>query len=143
MRRLTLTVTGAPLASVNVRVTGTQIGAQTIADGSYTIRGITPGAHDVQVNRIGYEAKHVSINVGAGQTVTSNIALTQAAFSLATVVTTVTGAQSKAELTNSVATIDVSSKVDESSAANLGQMLSGLAGIVPTPGEKGGEQQAH
>jgi TonB-linked SusC/RagA family outer membrane protein len=122
--------TGAPLTSVNVRVTGTQIGAQTTTDGSYTIRGVTPGTHDVQLNRIGYQAKHVSVTVAAGQTVTSNVQLTQAAFSLATVVTTVTGAQSKAEMTNSVATVDVSAKVDESSAQNLGQMLSGEAAGV-------------
>ncbi|MEO6879310.1 MAG: TonB-dependent receptor plug domain-containing protein, partial [Gemmatimonadaceae bacterium] len=122
--------TGAPLGAANVRVTSTQIGAQTTADGHYTIRGVTPGTHDVQVNRIGYEAKHISVTVVAGQTVTANVAVSQAAFSLATVVTTVTGAASKVEMTNTVSTVDVASKVDESSAHSLGELLSGQASGV-------------
>ncbi len=132
--------TGAPLSAANVRVTGTQIGAQTTADGHYTIRGVTAGTHDVQVNRIGYEAKHASVRVTAGQTTTSNITLSQAAFSLATVVTTVTGATSKAEISNTVATIDVAAKSDESSAHSLGEMLSGqAAGVqVSSSGAAGG-----
>jgi TonB-linked SusC/RagA family outer membrane protein len=122
--------TGAPLAAANVRVTGTQIGAQTAADGRYTIRGVTPGTHDIQVNRIGYEAKHISVTVVSAQTATANVALSQAAFSLATVVTTVTGAASKVEMTNTVSTVDVASKVDESSAHSLGELLSGQASGV-------------
>jgi TonB-linked SusC/RagA family outer membrane protein len=132
--------TSAPLAAANVRVTGTQIGAQTTADGHYTIRGVTAGTHDIQVNRIGYEAKHVSVSVTAGQTATANVTLSQAAFSLATVVTTVTGATSKAEISNTVATIDVAAKADESSAHSLGEMLSGqAAGVqVSSSGAAGG-----
>jgi TonB-linked SusC/RagA family outer membrane protein len=119
--------TGAPLSSVNVRITDTQIGAQTSADGKYIIRGVTPGVHDLQVNRIGYEAKHTSITAVAGRTITANVQLSQAAFSLATVVTTVTGANSKAELSNTVATVDVAGKIDETSAHSLGEMLGGQA----------------
>jgi TonB-linked SusC/RagA family outer membrane protein len=128
--RVTDAGSGAALTSANVRVTGTPIGAQTDADGKYTIRGITPGAHDIQVNRIGYEAKHISLTVAAGQTVTTNVTLSQAAFSLATVVSTVTGATSKVELSNTVATVDVASKVDETSAHSLGEMLGGQAAGV-------------
>jgi TonB-linked SusC/RagA family outer membrane protein len=132
--------TGAPLTSVNVRVTGTQIGSQTDAAGAYTIRGVTAGVHDLQVNRIGYQAKHVSITVVTGQTATADVQLTPAAFSLATVVTTVTGAQSKAAISNTVATIDVASSIAEKPITSTGELLSGTASGVQviTAGATGG-----
>jgi TonB-linked SusC/RagA family outer membrane protein len=134
----TATITGkvtdatgaAPLVGASVRVTGTQIGAQTGDDGRYTIRGVRPGAVDLQVNRIGYEVKHVRLTVTAGQTATQDVTLAQAAFSLAEVVTTVTGTQSKAEVANTVATIDASAKAQETTANTLGQMISGQAAGV-------------
>jgi hypothetical protein len=47
------------------------------------------------------------VNVAAGQTATADVTLTQAALSLAAVVTTVTGEQKKAEISNTVATLNV------------------------------------
>src|SRR5262249_8911668 len=81
------------MVAVSVRVAGTQLGAQTGDDGRYTIRGVPAGTVSLQVNRIGYEAKKTTVNVVAGQTVTADLTLTQAAFSLSEVVVTVTGAQ--------------------------------------------------
>ena len=45
--RVTEGGTSTPLSAASVRVTGTQIGAQTGSDGRYTIRGVTPGAIDL------------------------------------------------------------------------------------------------
>ncbi len=59
-----------------------------------------------------------------------NVQLSQAAFSLQTVVTTVTGAQSKAEISNTVATVDVASKIAETPVVSTGQLLSGRAAGV-------------
>ena len=81
------------------------------ADGRYSIRGVAPGTVDLQVSRIGYEAKHATVTVTAGATATADVALTQAPFSLAAIVTTVTGVQSKAEISNTVASIDVASQI--------------------------------
>jgi TonB-linked SusC/RagA family outer membrane protein len=128
--RVTEGGTETPLASASVRVTGTQIGAQTGADGRYTIRGVTPGTVDLQVSRIGYQAKHVSVRVTAGASVTADVVLTQAPFSLAAVVTTVTGVQSKAEISNTVSTIDVASKIAEVPITSTGQLISGRAAGV-------------
>jgi TonB-linked SusC/RagA family outer membrane protein len=113
-----------------VRVVGTQIGAQSGADGRFTIRGITPGTVDIQVSRIGYEAKRLSVRITAGATATLDVTLTQAPFSLAAVVTTVTGVQSKAEISNTVATIDVATKLAEVPVASTGELLSGRAAGV-------------
>ncbi|MGE5099986.1 MAG: carboxypeptidase-like regulatory domain-containing protein, partial [Deltaproteobacteria bacterium] len=118
--RVTEAGTSAPLGSASIRVTGTQIGAQSAPDGRYTIRGVKPGTVDLQITRIGYQAKHVNVTVTGGATVTTDFVLTQAPFSLAAVVTTVTGVQSKAEISNTVASIDVTSKIAETPITTTG-----------------------
>ena len=137
--RVTDAASGSPLTGANVRITGTQIGAQSAADGQFTIRGVRPGSIDLQFNRIGYEAKHVGVTVAAGQTATADAALGQAPFSLATVVTTVTGAQSKASISNTIATVDVASKIAETPITTAGELLSGRASGVQviSPGAVG------
>jgi TonB-linked SusC/RagA family outer membrane protein len=128
--RITDAAAGTPLTGANVRITGSQVGAQTAADGRYTIRGVTPGTVELQINRIGYEAKKTTATVAAGRTVTVDATLSQAAFSLSSVVTTVTGVQSKAEISNTVATIDVAQKLAEIPVETMGQLLSGRAAGV-------------
>src|SRR5204863_6065946 len=56
--------------------------------------------------------------------------IAQAALSLSEVVVTVTGAQRKAELSNTVASVDIATKATESSANTLGELLSGQAAGV-------------
>jgi len=121
---------GIPIVGASVRVSGTQIGAATTEDGRYTIRGVRPGATEVVVTRIGYEPKRTSVTVTAGGTVTVDVALSQAAFSLSEVVVTVTGAQRKAEIANTVASVDIGTKATETTANSLGQLISGQAAGV-------------
>jgi TonB-linked SusC/RagA family outer membrane protein len=128
--RVTDASNGVPMVGVSVRVTGTQIGSQTADDGRYTIRGITPGVVTVQFNRIGYESRKAAVNVTPGQTSTQDATMAQAAFSLSEVVVTVTGAQKKAEIANTVASVDIAAKAQETSANSLGQLLSGQAAGV-------------
>src|SRR5262249_59103803 len=103
--RVTDAAAGTPVVGAAVRVAGTQIGAQTGEDGRYTVRLVQPGTVTLQVNRIGFEAKRVTVTVVAGETATADVALSQAAFSLSEVVVTVTGAQKKAEISNTVASV--------------------------------------
>jgi outer membrane receptor protein involved in Fe transport len=84
----------------------------------------------IQFNRIGYEAKKAAVNVTPGQTSTQDATLSQAAFSLSEVVVTVTGAQKKAEIANTVASVDIAAKAQETTANSLGQLLSGQAAGV-------------
>jgi TonB-linked SusC/RagA family outer membrane protein len=128
--RITDATAATSVAGANVRVGGTQIGAQTAQDGRFTLRGVPVGSVVVQVTRIGFEAKSSTVTVAAGQTTTLDIALTQAAFSLGEVVVTVTGEQRKAEIANTVASVDINAKAQETSANSLGQLLSGQAAGV-------------
>lgn len=69
----------------------------------------------IQFNRIGDEAKKAAVNVGPGQTATQDDTLPQAAFSLSEVVVTMTEAQ-KAEIAKTVASVDIASKAQETTA---------------------------
>ena len=85
------------------------------------------------------------MNVAAGQTSTQDATLPQAAFSLSEVVVTVTGAQKKAEIANTVASVDIAAKAQETTANSLGQLLSGQAAgvqIISAGAAGGGSESA-
>ncbi len=138
--RVTDVATGAPIVQARVLVSGTTTGTLTADNGSFTLRQVPAGTIVLEVARVGYEAQKVNVTVSAGGTATANVALKQAAFSLAAVVATVTGQQRKVELANATSTINVADKIQDIPAANMGQLLSGrAAGVqVVTTGETGG-----
>jgi TonB-linked SusC/RagA family outer membrane protein len=129
--RVTDAATGNPVSQVRVLVAGTQNGTLTAENGRYTIKVTTNGVVTLDVNRIGYEAKKATATVtGAAAPVVVDVAITQAAFSLSAVVTTVTGQQRKVELANSTTQIAVADKIAELPVANMGNLLSGRAAGV-------------
>jgi len=138
--RVTDVATAAPIVQARVLVSGTTNGTLTADNGSFTLRQVPAGTIVLEVARVGYEAQKVNVTVSAGGTATANVALKQAAFSLAAVVATVTGQQRKVELANATATINVADKIQDIPASNMGQLLSGrAAGVqVVTTGETGG-----
>ncbi len=118
------------MSSVNVLIAGTQLGGLTGDDGRFSLRNVPTGAVTLVVQRIGYEAKRVPVNVTANESASANVSLTQAAFSLAAVVTTVTGQTRKVELANTTAQINVADKISELPVTTMGQVLSGRAAGV-------------
>ncbi|MCA2990469.1 SusC/RagA family TonB-linked outer membrane protein [Gemmatimonas sp.] len=137
--RVTDAATGQPIQQARVLVQGTQNGALTAENGRYSLRVTTSGAVVLEVSRIGYEAKRVTVTVSGTAPITQDVALSQAAFSLSAVVTTVTGQQRKVELANATATVNVSEKIAELPVSNLSQVLQGrAAGVnVVSSGEPG------
>lgn len=136
--RVTDAATGQPIQQARVLVAGTQNGTLTAENGRYSLRVTTSGVVSIEVSRIGYEAKKLSVTVGTAPVV-QDVALTQNAFSLAAVVTTVTGQQRKVELANATATVNVAEKIAELPVSNLSQVLQGrAAGVnVVSSGEPG------
>lgn len=133
--RVTDAATGQPIQQARVLVQGTQNGALTAENGRYSLRVTTSGAVVLEVSRIGYEAKRVTVTVSGTAPITQDVALSQAAFSLSAVVTTVTGQQRKVELANATTQIAVAEKVAELPVSNMGQLLSGrAAGVQVTSG---------
>jgi len=127
--RVTDAATGNPVAQVRVLVAGTQNGTLTADNGRYTLRVTTTGSVTLDVNRIGYEAQKLTVTVGATPVV-ADVQIKQAAFSLAAVVTTVTGQQRKVELANATAQINVAEKIAELPVSNMGSLLSGRTSSV-------------
>lgn len=88
--RVTDAASGTPLAGVQVRVEGTTVGAQTRADGTYTISGAPTGARFLSVRRVGYTPDRAPVTVtaaGAAQ----NFTLRAVATALNEVVVTALG----------------------------------------------------
>ena len=114
---------GQPVSQVRVLVTGTTNGTLTGDNGRYTLRGLPTGPTSLDVNRIGYEAKKTTVTVLANVPVVADFTITQSAFSLAAVVTTVSGIQRKVELANSTTQIAVADKLADLPVSNMGSLL--------------------
>lgn len=128
--RITDAATGQPVAQARVLVAGTQNGTLTGDNGRYTLRGIPAGDVTLDINRIGYEARKIAVRVSTNAPAVADVNITQAAFSLAAVVTTVSGVQRKVELANSTTQIAVADKIAELPVTNMGGLLSGRASSV-------------
>ncbi|MBK8059922.1 MAG: TonB-dependent receptor [Gemmatimonadetes bacterium] len=127
--KVTNAAAGAPLGNAQVFVAGTQLGALTNADGSYSIAAVPPGTQVVRVRLIGYQPTEKSVSVTAGAAVTLDFALTQSAISLDEVVVTGTGGSArKREVGNSIGQVKVSELPEVPS--NVSNMLAGrMAGV--------------
>ena len=132
-----------PLTSVSVRISGSTNGALTRGDGTYTISGVSAGAHEVRATRIGFAAQTRNVTVASGGTVNADFSLTPQAAVLTEMVVTGYGAQKRESITGSVSTVDAeAANVDIITNAN--QMLQGrVAGLQMTTnnGEPGGGAQ--
>ena len=74
---------GRPLAAALVTVQGASRSATTSAEGRYAIEGVPAGTHALALARLGYTPKTVTgVNVPAGGSVTTDVALTEAAAEL-------------------------------------------------------------
>jgi hypothetical protein len=82
---------GAVLPGVVVSVTSDAPGnsAQAVTDqqGAYRVEGLAPGSYRVQVALDGFETEDRRVTVAAGQTQTTDVALSPAKFSQSVVVT--------------------------------------------------------
>jgi TonB-linked SusC/RagA family outer membrane protein len=127
--------TNAPLGQARVMAVGTTSATMTSEDGRYTLRNVRAGAIQLQVFRVGYTSKKVSTNVAAGEAVTQNFELDDAAIELQEVVITGTGAQRRQELGNSVTTFGNVSKAVEQGATNTFSdlMQSKAPGVIILP----------
>jgi TonB-linked SusC/RagA family outer membrane protein len=89
--RVSDAATGAPLAGVQVRVDGSTIGAQTGADGTYTITGAPAGSRVLTTRRLGYAPQRAAVTVQETGDATQNFALATVATTLNEVVVTALG----------------------------------------------------
>jgi len=120
---------GQPLPNAQVFVVGTPNGAQTGADGGYTIARVAAGTVTLRARLIGFEAQERAVAVAAGGTATADFRLTPSAVSLDQVVVTGTaGSARKREVGNSIGQVSVASLPEV--PTNVSNLLAGrVAGV--------------
>ena len=128
--------TQRPLSDAQVVVQGTQRGAATGAEGTFTITGVTPGAVTLFARRVGYTAQTQSVTVVAGQTATVVFHMRQAALSLDQVVVTGTAnATQRRTVGNAITQLDVGAITQHSTMTNVTDVLqSKTPGLTLVPG---------
>jgi TonB-linked SusC/RagA family outer membrane protein len=133
--RVTTRESGQPLTDVRVIVLGTSVFTVTNAEGRYTLRGIPPGSHTIRTIRVGFVEQKKPITLSTGQSATLDFVLEPAIVVLQQVVTTATGTQRRVELGNTVATVEVATKVETAPVKNFGDLLTAkAAGVQVIPG---------
>jgi TonB-linked SusC/RagA family outer membrane protein len=137
--RVTDASTGQPVPAAQVAVIGTTLGRLTDAEGRYAIAGVSPGAIQLRVLRVGYAEQRQGLAIAAGQTATLDFVLRPVSIELAPVVTTATGEQRKLEVGNQIANINAADIVETRPVANMSDLLTGRApGIQVLPGNMTG-----
>ena len=132
-----------PLSAVSLRIVGTQRGAMTREDGSFTLPVVPTGAQRVRASRIGFAPQVRDVTVPAGGSVSAEFVLTAQAAVLGEMVVTGYGAQRRQSITGSVATVEAE-QANVGVITNANQMLQGrVAGLqmVTNNGEPGGGAQ--
>jgi iron complex outermembrane receptor protein len=132
-----------PLSAVSLRIVGTQRGAMTREDGSFTLPGVPVGAQRVRASRIGFAPQVKDVTVPAGGSASVEFVLPAQAAVLGEMVVTGYGAQRRQSITGSVATVEAD-QANVGVITNANQMLQGrVAGLqmVTNNGEPGGGAQ--
>lgn len=79
---------GQPVSFAQVVLEGTNLGAVTDADGSYTITGVPAGAHQLRVEFLGYGTEVITVEVPAGGSTSQDITLARDFLGMETIVAT-------------------------------------------------------
>jgi Carboxypeptidase regulatory-like domain len=66
---------GAPVASAEVRVLGTQAEGRTDDQGAFTLRGLPAGTQQLEVRRVGYAVVEIPVDLRSGATTTHDVVL--------------------------------------------------------------------
>jgi TonB-dependent SusC/RagA subfamily outer membrane receptor len=132
--------TGDPIPSAQVSIEGTQLGASTDAQGTFSISGVPTGNQTVTARRIGYSPQRRQITVGAAAS-DITFSLEAAASSLEQVVVTGTATPTTVRaLGTSIASVD-NTQIAEARSVTVDQALQGkVAGaqITQNSGSPGG-----
>ena len=106
--RVVDSTTQQPLGGASIRLEGTQRGAQTREDGSFTLTAVPTGRQSLRISRIGYAAQISPVTVNEGANTVPPVRLRQLAATLAPVVAVGYGTQRREATTAAVTTVNTS-----------------------------------
>ena len=121
--RVTDSSTGQPVVAAQVSVVGATRGQATDARGQYTISGVAAGAREIEVRRVGFVRATRNVTVQDGATTTLDFVLVAVPTTLAEVITTVTGEQTRGSVGNAISTVRTDSVIKEAIVLNVSDML--------------------
>lgn len=121
---------GAPLASVQVFVEGTALGAVTQPDGQYAIARVPAGSHSIRARLIGYRSQVATVAITPGTRATQNFTMPRDPLQLQSVV--VTGTQTpRTNLEASVAVTTLSpQEIEQAAPRSTTEMLRYVPGFT-------------
>lgn len=122
--KVTDAATKLPIAEVRVVISGTAIETRTDRDGDYRLNNVRLGSVAVGAFRFGFKAAFDSVRVGAGQTATLNLQMTQSLVNLSEVVVTGTaGNQERKAQAALVATVEATQIMKDAPISSVGELL--------------------
>ena len=123
------TADGATLSGATVTVEGTNLGALTRADGSYTVEGVPAGTHTVRARYLGYRSGSRTVSVSAGGSATADFTLELDPLSMEELVVTgtATGTQ-KLEASYAVTTVNTE-QISQRAPQSTADMVEAIPGF--------------
>jgi TonB-linked SusC/RagA family outer membrane protein len=122
--------TQRPLSGVQITVSGTQTGTLTNQQGQFVLPNVPAGPREIGASQLGYGAQTETVDVVAGQSVSTRFELAQVAVELDAVVVTATGEQRTRELANAVSNISADEVVRQAPITSVSELLTGRAAGV-------------
>lgn len=121
-----------PLETVQIYISGTDMGALTSTNGRYLLVNVPTGAHELRAERIGYRTASKEVIVRPGATTEADFELREEVLSLDQIVVTGTaGAARRREIGNSIAQINVD-QIPEPVVSTDALIQSRVAGAIVT-----------
>ncbi|HUQ80145.1 MAG TPA: TonB-dependent receptor [Gemmatimonadaceae bacterium] len=139
--RVTNALTGSPVTSVQLTITGTSLAARSDADGRFRVPDVPVTAREVRARGIGYQPMAVPFSLAPNGTTAVAIAMTASTIELdAIVVTGAVGDMRRRAVGHSVGVVEAADVVARSAVSNLTEVLQakvpGLT-VSPTSGTVG------
>lgn len=132
---------GEPVIFTNVYLEKSTYGAATDVNGFYAITNIPAGQYNLMVTNLGYDTLRIPVALKKGETITKQLFLSKASYTLATVNVTADREEARTETRTSVVKItpkQIKSLPAVGGQADLAQYLQVLPGVVFT-GDQGGQ----
>ena len=129
---------GQPVASAQVSIPSTTMGALTNEQGKYTISGVAPGTYSIRAQRIGYQPATQRVSVSSGADGVADFTLAMLPASLERVVTVGYTAERNRDISGAVSSVTAADIRDQKVATVEEAVQGRIPGVqIASSGEPG------